>query len=141
MQKKLIIEKLYEDMPDPKYALPGDGGIDCYSPVDLLLNPGDVIKIPLGIKIQLPEGTIALLLPKSGLSCAGLTTVTGLIDNGYRGEISMVSQNISNKPIKINRLQKVCQIMILNIPSIDITYDKVDNNTTRGENGFGSTGI
>lgn len=138
----MVIEKLDSDMPDPRYALPGDGGIDCYSTLDVDLMPGDKINIPLGIKLQLPSNTVALVLPKSGLSFhSGLTTVTGLIDNGYRGEISMLATNISDNIIHINRYQKVCQIMIVGIPDIDITYDKVDTNTVRGDNGFGSTGL
>lgn len=128
-------------MPYPKYALEGDGGIDCYSTIDLVLGPGKFKKIPLGIKFKLPKGTVALVLPKSGLGSKGLITVTGLIDNGYRGEVSMMAYNISDKPIGIKKNQKVCQIMVLSLPDIDISYDKVYNNTTRGDNGFGSTGL
>lgn len=138
---ELKIEKLYDDMPYPRYALPGDGGIDCYSPTDLSLAPGKSVKIPLGIKLQLPPKTVALLLPKSGLSSKGLTTVTGLIDNGYRGEIAMLAYNISDEDIQIRQNQKVCQIMILELPSIEICYSNVDTSTVRGDNGFGSTGL
>lgn len=138
---ELVIEKLYDDMPYPKYALPGDGGIDCYSPKGLILAPGQRVKIPLGIKLQLPPGTVALLLPKSGLGNSGLTTVTGLIDNGYRGEIAMLAYNISDEWMSIEKNQKVCQIMILELPNIQIVYSNVDTDTVRGEDGFGSTGL
>ena len=75
------------------------------------------------------------------MGSSGLTTVTGLIDNGYRGEIAMLAYNISDEWVSIEKNQKVCQIMILELPSIQIVYSNVDTDTVRGEDGFGSTGL
>lgn len=138
---KLVIEKLDDGIPSPKYALEGDGGFDCYSSKDMTLTAGEFTHIPLGIRIELPKGCVALLLPKSGLSSKGLTATVGLIDNGYRGEVSMMAHNISDKEINVKRGQKVCQIMVMQLPEIDIVYDNVNKDTERGSNGFGSTGL
>jgi dUTP pyrophosphatase len=133
---------LHDDIEQPKYALPGDGGIDCRSAEDYVLKVGEVHNIPLGMRVEMPEGFVGLILPKSGLgSKTGLDTLPGLIDNGYRGEIQMIARNISSKDIVIKRGQKVCQLMILELPRVTIKYDKVNENTKRGANGFGSTGI
>lgn len=141
-QTKLVIEQIDKGIPAPKYALPGDGGLDCYSTEDCTLTPGEVRNIPLGIKLELPKGYVALVLPKSGLgSRIGLDALPGLIDTEYRGQVFMIANNISEKPIEIKRGQKVCQMMILKIPQMQIEYGKVDENTIRGANGFGSTGI
>ena len=140
--EKIVIEKLDNGLPDPNFALKGDGGFDCYSREDIELKPNQRMNIPLGIKIQLPEDHVALVLAKSGLSSkTGLDAITGLIDNGYRGEVNMISHNISDETITIHRGQKVCQIMVLKLPKTFIEYGMVEENTERGENGFGSTGI
>lgn len=140
---KLIIEKIDKELPSPRYALEGDGGLDCYSSQDVTLTPdGSPITIPLGIKVQLPEGHVALVLAKSGLSSKqGLNTVVGLIDNGYRGEVHMIAHNISDQEIKIEKGQKVCQLMVIKLPNLSVEYGNVDCETQRGDNGFGSTGI
>lgn len=136
------IELLDRDIPAPKYALEGDAGLDCYSPQTMDLQPHERKLIPLGIKIELPMGKAAFVLPKSGLSSkVGLTATTGLIDSGYRGEIAMMAKNESDQVIHIKRGQKVCQLLIFDAPQEKIIYGKVNANTERGENGFGSTGL
>lgn len=139
---KIIIEKIHPDLPDPAYALPGDAGVDVYSAVDTTIPPRGRTLIPLGVKLQLPRGKAALILPKSGLATKyGLTCTTGLIDSGYRGEISMQAVNLSDDPIEIDRGQKVCQLVFIDAPRHIIHNGKVVNDTVRGELGFGSTGI
>lgn len=140
--EEIVVEKLDKEMPDPAYALSGDAGIDCYSKESLTINPGEVTLIPLGIKMEIPSGKAALCLPKSGLSSKyGLSAVTGLIDSGYRGEIHMIAHNISSSAVNIAKHQKICQIVVIDIPQISIKFGKVNNKTERGSNGFGSTGV
>ena len=92
--------------------------------------------------MQLPSGTAALVLSKSGLaSRQGLISVVGLVDSGYRGEIQMIARNDSETPIEIRRGQKVCQIMVIDVPLVSVEYGQVNDKTERGSDGFGSTGI
>lgn len=138
----IIIEKIDEAIPDPSYALEGDAGMDCYSTKYLVMKPGDTVVVPLGFRVQMPQGKAALVLPKSGLSSKqGLSCVPGLIDAGYRGEVSMIARNISQSFIVIEKGQKVCQLMFIDVPQEEIVFGTVEQNTARGENGFGSTGV
>ena len=139
---EILIEKIYSDLPDPAYALPGDAGVDAYSAVDTTIPPRGRTLIPLGVKLQLPTGKAALILPKSGLATKhGLSCTTGLIDSGYRGEISMQAVNLNDAPIEIDRGQKVCQLVFIDAPQQTLRYGEVENDTVRGNQGFGSTGI
>lgn len=138
----IIIEKLKDDMPDLFYAHEGDAGIDCYAADGFVINPLETARIPLGIKIELPKNKAAFVLPRSGLSSRlGLSAVTGLIDNGYRGEISMIAHNISKNQVIIKKNDKICQLMIFDAPQCKIEYGRVSDNTERGDCGFGSTGV
>ena len=136
------IEKIDETLPNPAYALEGDAGVDCYSAKSLTIYPGEISVIPLGIKIELPQGKAALVLPKSGLSSkTGLDCVVGLIDSGYRGEVSMIARNNAKQLIEVEKGQKVCQLVFVDMPQEEIVFGTVEQNTVRGANGFGSTGI
>lgn len=143
--ENLIMEKIDKSLPDPSYAYPGDGGIDLYSSIDIKISPLQRVVIPLGVKIILPWGKVGLIVPKSGLSAnQGLSSVNspGLIDNQYRGEINMVAYNSNDKSdIIIKKGQKVCQLLIIDAPQVNIIFDKVLDNTIRGKNGFGSSGL
>lgn len=139
----LIIEKIDETLPTPHYAHPGDAGLDCYSSIDITIEPLQRASVPLGIRVQIPEGKAALMIAKSGLAINnGLGNIAGLIDQGYRGEVNFICYN--NDPdyaIEVKKGQKICQMMIVNVPDVDIKIGKVEKDTERGENGFGSTGL
>ena len=143
--ENLIMEKIDKSLPDPSYAYPGDGGIDLHSSIDIKISPLQRVVIPLGVKIILPWGKVGLIVPKSGLSAnQGLSSVNspGLIDNQYRGEINMVAYNSNDKSdIIIKKGQKVCQLLTIDAPQVNIIFDKVLDNTIRGKNGFGSSGL
>lgn len=140
--KKITIEQIDDGIPAPSYALAGDAGLDCYSTISTTLAPNEITRVPLGIKMQLPSGTAALVLSKSGLaSRQGLVSIVGLVDSGYRGEIQMIARNDSETPIEIQRGQKVCQIMVIDVPQVSVEYGQVNDKTERGSDGFGSTGI
>lgn len=143
MRDTLIIEKIEESLPTPHYAHPGDAGIDCYSSIDIVIEPLQRALVPLGIRVQIPEGKAALMIAKSGLAINhGLGNIAGLIDQGYRGEVNFICYNNDpDRSIKIDKGQKICQMMVIDIPSINIELGKVNKDTERGEDGFGSTGL
>ena len=140
MSKEVVIENI-ANVPEMDYAKEGDGGIDCYAAEDVTLSPGEIKAIPLGVKVQLPSNCVAISMTKSGLFKKGLFSVTGLIDSGYRGQIHSLAINMSQEVMEIPKGQKVCQIMVLEIPKVEIKYGEVSNDTERGETGFGSSGI
>ena len=113
--------------------------------------PGETRLIGTGVAVEIPEGYFGLLAPRSGL--AGKRGVTfantpGIIDSGYRGEIKVPLRNINvsekwisrNDCVKVDRGERVCQLIIL--PCVTCECIQVDDlsETERGEDGFGSTG-
>jgi len=138
------IQKLDDKLKTPEYAHKGDAGIDLYSSIDCVIRPFERVKVPTGIKIAIPIGYAGFVQPKSGLALKkGLSLVNtpGLIDPGYRGEVSVILINLDKKNnIIINRGDKICQLVIQKVEYADIEIKTELDITTRGEGGFGSTG-
>lgn len=126
----------------PIKAHPTDAGFDLFATEDLLINKGDIIKHPLGFKMELPENTYGHIKCKSGLGSKGLLLLAEIIDQDYRGQPTLVATNISNEPIFIKKGQKCCQMIIHPFgPKYEITPVLfVCEDTKRGAGGFGSSG-
>lgn len=162
------IELISKDGRMPQFANEGDAGADLYSTVEMDLNPGEQTIIPLGFKVQLPEGYAMLIQPRSGQSAKTklrICNTPGLIDSGYRGEVGVLVENIE-PPIRgidshyvesgkliidaidygttlhIDKGMKLAQARIVRVPKVTYNQtDYVNENTMRGTGGFGSTGI
>lgn len=129
----------------PLKAHASDAGFDLYATEDFCVEPGEVIRHPLKIKLKLPDGSWARVEGKSGLGAKGLLVFAGVIDTGYRGEISAVVTNLNHKsgvPIKIEAGDKVAQLTMnpYNKDYYMVQVANVPNDTDRGSGGFGSTG-
>lgn len=122
-------------------AHPTDAGLDIRAPKDTWIGPYGKRVIHTGVHIQLPPGTCGLLVSKSGLNTKHSVTSTGLIDEGYTGEILVKLYKHSDDVLKIERGAKISQLVIL--PCIYEDVEIVDEITggPRGDNGFGSTGV
>ena len=150
MNNKLLlkIKKTYDakDLPLPKYMSKGAAGIDLYAKVDedVVIKPGEIKLIGTGIMIQLPEGYEAQIRPRSGLALNnGITMLNspGTIDSDYRGEIKLILINFGKIDFIVKRGLRIAQMIInkVEIPEI-IEVDELDE-TLRGKNGFGHTGL
>lgn len=140
----LKLKKLDEGLPTPKYANPGDAGLDLYSAEDVTLQPGERAMIATGIAIAIAPGYAGFVQPRSGLAAKqGLSIVNtpGLIDSGYRGEIKVIALNTdAQNAITINRGDRVAQLVIQEVPLVEIIeVDELDE-TARSDGGFGSSG-
>ncbi len=140
----LPIRKLDPTVPMPAYAQPGDAGLDLASNADIVVNPGERALVPTGIAVAIPEGHAGLVLPRSGLASRhGLTMANspGLIDSGYRGEIVCAVINLDpNTPVKIARGDRIAQLVIVPIATVQpMLVDELPA-SERGPSGFGSTG-
>ena len=94
-----------------------------------------------GLHVQLPHGTAGLLVSKSGLNVNHGITSTGLIDEGYTGEIMVKLYNHSDTNYLVNAGEKISQLVIIPVLYEDINLcDSLDENTERGDKGFGSSG-
>ncbi len=139
---KLLIQQLHPDAVAPSFAHPGDAGLDLVSVADLTLAPGQRGVVPTGLSMALPAGTVGLIWDKSGRAVKeGLTTLAGVIDEGYRGEVQVALLNTSDQPVLIEAGQKVAQLLVQPIlrPEIEVVQQLDD--TSRGDGGFGSTGL
>ena len=128
----------------PVYAHPGDAGADLVSTEALRLEPGQRTLVGTGVRIALPDGYVAFVVPRSGLAAKhGITIVNapGTVDAGYRGEIKVSLLNTdAAQPYDIAVGDRIAQLIVMPVPRARfIPVDELPD-STRGEGGFGSTG-
>jgi len=139
---KIKIKKLRPEAILPKYAHPGDAGMDFFSCEDAVLKPGERKLIPTGVAIELPEGYVSLIWPKSGLSLKkGLDVLGGVIEHTYRGEYGVILLNTSDEDYEVKKGEKIAQLLIQPIVSVDVEEAEELSDSVRGGGGFGSTGV
>lgn len=125
----------------PERAHDTDAGIDlkATASADIMGFSSEVFGT--GVHVQLPHGTCGILVSKSGLNVKHNLTSTGLIDEGYTGEIMVKLYNHSNKPYHVTAGDKISQLIIVPVLYEDLEFvDDLDCDSERGDNGFGSTG-
>ena len=141
---KLKIKKIDEDAVIPKYVHAQDSGMDLYSIEDKIIKSGETALIKTGLIIELPENTEAQVRPKSGIALNHSVTVLnspGTIDESFRGEICVILINHSKVDYKVEKLKKIAQLVIQPVIRVEIEEVKELSDTTRGQGGFGSTGL
>ena len=145
MKKIVKFKKLNKDAIIPDYAHAGDAGMDLYSIQDDVIEPFSWKLIPTGLACELPQGTEGQVRSKSGIALKNgvfVLNTPGTVDENYRGEIGVVLYNLNAKePFVIKKGQKIAQYVINSIEYVDtIEVEQLDA-TSRGEGGFGSTGL
>ncbi|PIU72210.1 dUTP diphosphatase [Candidatus Woesearchaeota archaeon CG06_land_8_20_14_3_00_33_13] len=138
------INKIKENAILPHYAHEGDAGVDLYSAENYVLRPGQITLVSTGIKLAIPKGYEAQIRPKSGLALnhgISVCNSPGTIDSGYRGEIGVITINHSKEEFKIEKGTKIAQMVFNKIEKAEFEEVKDLDNTKRGQNGFGSTGL
>lgn len=136
----LRVEKIIPEAKIPSKAHQFDAGYDLYSSDYYSILPYSQALVSTGIKMAIPNGYAGLIWDKSGLANEGITTMGGVIDSTYRGEIKVVVKNLSEDIFNIVPGQKISQIIIQAIANIDMKEDKIEDVTERRDAGFGSTG-
>ena len=130
--------------PEPQYAHPGDAGADLTSTDDVTLAPGQRTTVGTGVAIALPDGYVALVVPRSGLAARhGITIVNspGTVDAGYRGEIRVTLLNTdSSESYRITVGDRIAQLIVLPVSRARFVEVQRLPGSERGEGGFGSTG-
>lgn len=138
----LKVKKVRDTAQLPVYAHTGDAGLDMKAAESAELAPGERTAIPTGLAFELPQGTVGLVWDKSGRSLKeGLKTMAGVIDEGFRGEFMVVVLNTSNKTVKIEVGEKIAQLLIQPVHQVAIQEVKEVGDSSRGQEGFGSTGL
>ncbi|ALU76050.1 dUTP diphosphatase [Tenacibaculum finnmarkense] len=130
----------------PTYESQGAAGMDLRANLNepVVLKPLERAIIKTGLFIALPIGFEAQVRPRSGLAAKkGVTVLNapGTIDADYRGEIGVILVNLSNQDFTVNDGERIAQLIIAKHERVVWQEVTVLNETERGENGFGSTGV
>lgn len=131
----------------PKAGTVGAAGNDLYAHIlgeEIIVQPGETVRVGTGISVALPEGSFGGVFPRSGLATKQglrLANCVGVIDSDYRGEIVVALYNDSAEPRIIKHGDRIAQLIV--IPFLPVQFNEVDalDETERGEGGFGSTGV
>ncbi|MEK7477740.1 MAG: dUTP diphosphatase [Patescibacteria group bacterium] len=138
---KLKIQKIYPDVKLPSYAHPGDVGLDLFSREDYDLKPDERKIFDLGFKMEFENGYAAIVKDKSSLpKIAGIHTMGGVFDAGYRGEYNVNLINLGQETYHISAGDKIAQLVIYPVVIADLEEASELSSTSRGEGRFGSTG-
>jgi dUTP pyrophosphatase len=128
----------------PQYAHPGDAGADLVAAEAVILGPGERALVGTGVRIALPDGYAAFVVPRSGLAAKhGITVVNapGTVDAGYRGEIKVTLLNTDlHATYEVAVGDRIAQIIVLPVPRARFVPVDELAGSVRGEGGFGSTG-
>jgi dUTP pyrophosphatase len=140
----IAVRQLDPDLPLPAYAHPGDAGADLYAAADTEIRPGHRAVVPTGIAIELPEGYVALVHPRSGLAARlGVTVLNapGTVDAGYRGEIMVILVNHDPSTVaKIARGDRIAQLVVQRVERALFGIAETLSDSLRGAGRHGSTG-
>lgn len=139
---KVIIQKV-ANVEAPAKAHDTDAGLDLYVPEGqtCLVRRGAIYTIDLGVRVAIPDGYYGQLTLRSSAGAKGLTMPhgVGVIDSGYRGNVKVLVAALA-EPVMVAARDRICQLIIRKLPAIEWESGVVDDNTSRGQGGFGSTG-
>ena len=128
----------------PRFAHPGDAGADLCADESVVLAPGERATVGTGVRLALPAGYAAFVLPRSGLAARhGITVLNapGTIDSGYRGELRVTLLNTdASEPYSVVAGDRIAQLVVMPVPAVRFVPVQELDETVRGERGFGSTG-
>lgn len=139
------VRLLDPELEAPAYARPGDAGADLRARHDALLAPGGGrALVSTGVAVALPWGTAGFIQPRSGLALRhGVTCLNtpGLIDAGYRDELKVLLINTDpDEPYQVRRGDRIAQLVVQAVEVVDFHVVDELPDSTRGTDGFGSSG-
>lgn len=144
MEQTKISFKMSGPWLKPTKGHDSDVGWDLVADLEetLHLPPGGRSQISTGLRLQMPEHISAVVRPRSSLSLMGLHVFHGTIDPGYRGIIKVVVQNLNrDHPVLISPRARIAQLVFQPVIAVELEQSLLLEDSDRGENGFGSTGI
>ncbi len=138
---KVKIKRLHKDAVIPKYAKPGDAGLDLVA-TNIISFDKEQVVYGTGIAVEIPEGYVGLVFPRSSIRKYEqyLSNSVGVIDSGYRGEIQATFNSRFYADVKYKVGDKIAQLIIMPYPHIDFEEVNELSETERADGGHGSTG-
>lgn len=139
--KTMKVKKLHKNAKLPTKANLSDAGYDLYALDGGILQKHTHALIKTGISMEIPEGYVGLIWPRSGLSYKyGLDVFAGVIDSGYRGDIGVILYNSQYNSYEIEAGDRIAQILFQKVEDFDMVELEELNNSKRSQKGFGSSG-
>ena len=145
MSQTVKVKVLTDNASVPERKHKFDAGADLHSAYeDFVLPPNSPTLVGTGIAVQIPEGYVGMVCPRSGLAVHGVTVMNapGIVDSGYRGELKVNLVNLSEYQIEIYRGDRIAQLLIVPVDYSEFeVVDELDESEDgRGASGHGSTG-
>jgi dUTP pyrophosphatase len=141
---RLEIKKVRDSAVVPARAYAGDAGLDLAACERVELAPGARALVPTGLAVAIPDGYAGYVQPRSGLAAKhGISIVNtpGLVDSGYRGELLVNLVNHDEKqPFVVEPGMRIAQLVILQVPPVELVEVDELPASQRGADGFGSSG-
>jgi dUTP diphosphatase len=127
----------------PRYETDGAAGLDLRADEPVTLAPGERRLVPTGLALEIPPGHEGQVRPRSGLAVrhgVGMVNAPGTIDSDYRGEVGVVLVNHGQASVSFARGDRIAQLVIAPVVRAELALAEELSGSTRGGNGFGSTG-
>ena len=143
---EIKIKKLSQNATIPVLGTANSAGYDLFACIntDVCINPNEIVLIPTGIAMEIPEHYFGMVCSRSGLVIKNrihILNSPGIIDSDYRGEIKCILHNSSNNAFTIQNGARIAQLILIKYDNIKFVETETLSDTSRGYNGFGSTGI
>lgn len=134
-----------EGVKIPEYKHDGDSGFDLAANEDIDIPAKGVALVPTGIRFGIPKGYEIQVRSRSGLAAKNNVFVLnspGTVDAGFLGEVKVILANFGHNPFHIQKGDRIAQAVVCPVEKAQIIpVDSLNMDTTRGEGGFGSTGV
>jgi len=126
----------------PTRGTEGSAGYDLYLAYDSIVYAGSTQMVGTGVKVKIPAGFMGVVTPRSSTGKRGLSlsNTVGIIDSDYTGEIMLDIKNSNRERVILYKYDKLFQLMIVPVATIELSVVASLEETERGSGGFGSTG-
>lgn len=139
--RMLYVKKVHNDAVIPTRGSAYAAGIDLSSVEQTIIEPGERAIVSTGLSVAIPNDTYLRIAPRSGLAAKyGIDVFAGVVDSDYRGELKVILANHGKQPFVINKGDRIAQAILEVIKTPIIQEVSELQETSRGANGFGSTG-
>lgn len=126
----------------PHRATEGSAGYDLRCTQNFTISPGEIVKVGTGLHINFPDGIHGEIMPRSGLAAKyGIDTLAGLIDSDFSGEIIVIMINNGKSECHFTEGDRIAQLVLRQTIIPDLVLGEVFYKRSRGNRGFGSTGV
>jgi dUTP pyrophosphatase len=138
------IKKLSDNAKIPEYATPGSAGVDLCSAISTTIEPGKIALIKTNISIETPQNIEAQIRSRSGLAFKNgifVLNAPGTIDSDYRGDVGVILANFSDNAFDVKVGDRIAQMVFAKVIKPAFSESSDLSTTSRGEGGFGHTGV